>query len=393
MSNLAETKPKKLKISPLVSIIVPMYNTELYIGETLRSLQSQTLKDIEIIVVNDGTKDDGVGVVEKVAEQDGRIRLIHKKNGGLSSARNTGAREAKGQFLYFLDSDDWIEPETLSTAVQAVTNLGCEYAIFRGRIFDETDHSYHAFYDWRIWNKLSFGSEDISAVASWDKQPALIELEPQIGLRLFGREFFISNNLWFPEGLHYEDFPVHIKSLLSTQRIALINKEFFFYRVGRPNKITDQRNKKRLDILKVYEISLDCAINAKISGQMDVERGGLFVHAIMRMVGWCETFVPTKLLDSFIDRLFELIDKTPKDWIDSALARSDEFVGRQVRISLAKTGRQKAYKKFATGRRATWSVARVLIARGQLLSVANNIIAKKIDTYLTRVALIWRAKQ
>lgn len=93
---------------PLVSIIVPVYNNEKYIERCLNSILNQTYTNIQIIVINDGSTDNSYKICKKYAEQDNRIFLISQKNSGVSSARNTGLKEAKGEVLSFIDSDDWV---------------------------------------------------------------------------------------------------------------------------------------------------------------------------------------------------------------------------------------------------------------------------------------------
>jgi glycosyltransferase involved in cell wall biosynthesis len=92
-----------------VSVIIPVYNVEKYIKKSLESVMNQTLKEIEIICVNDGTKDNSRKIIEEYAQKDERIKIIDKENGGLSSARNAGMEIARGEYLGFVDSDDWIE--------------------------------------------------------------------------------------------------------------------------------------------------------------------------------------------------------------------------------------------------------------------------------------------
>ena len=96
-----------------VSIIIPVYNVEKYLKKCLDSVINQTYKDIEIICVNDGSKDGSENILKEYATKDSRIKIIEKKNGGLSSARNAGLDVASGEYCYFVDSDDWIELNTI----------------------------------------------------------------------------------------------------------------------------------------------------------------------------------------------------------------------------------------------------------------------------------------
>ena len=100
--------------NPKVSVIIPVYNTEAYVEQTLRSIMGQTLRDIELIVVNDGSTDGSLSVLERIATGDDRIRLYTQPNKGLSQTRNAGIARARGEFIYFMDSDDLLEPDAAS---------------------------------------------------------------------------------------------------------------------------------------------------------------------------------------------------------------------------------------------------------------------------------------
>ena len=100
---------------PLISVIVPVYNVEKYLGKCVDSILAQTYENLEIILVEDGTRDGCGAICDAYAAKDPRVRVIHKENGGLSSARNAGMDIARGEYFGFVDSDDWIEPETYET--------------------------------------------------------------------------------------------------------------------------------------------------------------------------------------------------------------------------------------------------------------------------------------
>lgn len=104
---------------PLVSVIIPMFNSAATIAQTLESVQHSTLTDLEIIVVNDGSKDEGPAIVENLARLDARVVIVHRENGGLSAARNSGLDRATGRYVLLLDADDWVLPDGLRTLVDS----------------------------------------------------------------------------------------------------------------------------------------------------------------------------------------------------------------------------------------------------------------------------------
>ena len=106
----------------LISVIIPVYNSEKYLTRCLDSILANTYKNIEVICVNDGSTDNSAKLLNEYAIKDRRMRIIHKSNGGLSSARNAGLREIKGKFLTFIDSDDWIHPQYFEILENAIVN-------------------------------------------------------------------------------------------------------------------------------------------------------------------------------------------------------------------------------------------------------------------------------
>ncbi|HCI64916.1 MAG TPA: glycosyl transferase, partial [Clostridiales bacterium] len=107
-------------MNPLISVIVPVYRVEAFLPRCLDSIRGQTYKNLEIILVDDGSPDNCGKICDEYAEMDSRIRVIHKKNGGLSSARNAGLDVAVGDYIGFVDSDDWIAPEMYETLLGAI---------------------------------------------------------------------------------------------------------------------------------------------------------------------------------------------------------------------------------------------------------------------------------
>ncbi len=128
---------------PKVSVIVPVYNTEKYLERCINSIKNQSLKEIEIIIVDDGSKEECARLCDSISKEDSRIKVVHKKNGGLGFARNTGIENATGEYIGFVDSDDYIEPEMYETLYFAATQNDSDIAIsgicfVGGNMFSET---------------------------------------------------------------------------------------------------------------------------------------------------------------------------------------------------------------------------------------------------------------
>ena len=104
---------------PKATVVVPVYNVEKYLEKCVDSILAQTEPDFELLLVDDGSTDGSGRLCDKLAEKDGRVRVIHQKNQGLGGARNTGIQQAQGDWLLLVDSDDWIEPQTLEKTMEA----------------------------------------------------------------------------------------------------------------------------------------------------------------------------------------------------------------------------------------------------------------------------------
>lgn len=130
-----------------VSVIVPVYQVEAYLPRCLDSILAQTLRDFELILVDDGTRDDCPAIMRAYAARDSRIRLLHKENGGLSSARNAGLCVARGEYIAFVDSDDYVAPSLLADTVAAAERTGAQMVVFNYALADEHGDTQSAFLD------------------------------------------------------------------------------------------------------------------------------------------------------------------------------------------------------------------------------------------------------
>ncbi len=110
----------------MISVIIPMYNTQNFIGKLLNCLKNQTYKNLEIIVVNDGSTDNSLKIVGEFSREDKRIKLISTANGGVSKARNIGIANATGKYITFLDSDDYVEPDTYEKVIKKLIEVGTD---------------------------------------------------------------------------------------------------------------------------------------------------------------------------------------------------------------------------------------------------------------------------
>ena len=211
----------------MVSVIVPIYQVEAYLPKCLDSILAQTFEDFELILVNDGTKDNSPAIMAAYAQRDARIRLIHKENGGLSSARNAGLDIAQGKYIAFVDSDDYIEPDMLADTVKAAEETGAQQVLYNYRIVDQngTHEPYLQFEDevidldvmglasyfYHYWMPYRHGQE------AWSK--------------LYRRDVIEANGLRYAPNneIFAEDTLFSAMYLLHTKRIAALSKAYVHY--------------------------------------------------------------------------------------------------------------------------------------------------------------------
>ena len=226
---------------PVISVIVPVYRTEAYLPRCLDSLLSQDFEDFEILAVDDGSPDASGGILEEYAARDGRIKVIHRENGGVSAARNTGLDAVSGSYIAFVDSDDWVEPAFLSSMYLALTGEGADIAAC-GYVNDEGDK--HRVYT--VEKRVTFGPReglermcynDGYYVTTWDK--------------LYKRTLF--DGVRFPEGKLFEDTATTYLLTDKAEKIVLATGLGYHY-VTNPDSITTGKwNPGKLDYIAAAE--------------------------------------------------------------------------------------------------------------------------------------------
>lgn len=226
----------------LISIVVPIYNVEAYLEKCILSIISQTYKKIEIILVNDGSTDKSPEICDYLKTMDNRIVVIHKRNGGLSDARNVGIKKSTGKYIALIDSDDFIH----ETFIEKLYNVAymhnadivqCDFQKFTN--INEIQNIEH--------------NENIQLFNNIDALLELYKHKKNINVvawnKLYKRELF--DEILYPFAKIHEDEFTTYKLLYNSKIIAKINLPLYFYRV-RTNSITSCFNEKRLDILQAF---------------------------------------------------------------------------------------------------------------------------------------------
>ncbi len=232
------------------SIIVPVYNVEKYIEKCLNSIYSQSYENFEVIIVNDGSPDNSVDIINKYVQKDSRFKLYNKKNGGLSDARNFGVKKAKGDYIIFVDSDDYINNKTLemiNNEINKYKNL--DIIRYELSIVNEKHQIVKEF------KHFPFSNKNIN-----EAFPILLKnnyLDPA-PLYAVNRKFMINNNFKFSENRFHEDFGLTLKMLISAKKISSIDFCGYYY-VHRNNSIMNEKRydhirKKAFDTLYHFDV-------------------------------------------------------------------------------------------------------------------------------------------
>ena len=218
-----------------VSVIIPVYNTDHYLEQCLDSVVSQTLQDIEIICVDDGSTDRSPEILRRYEAEDARIRIVSRENGGLGCARNSGTEIATGEYLAFLDSDDWLDPEVLKKSYDRITKDDADICIF-GRFNHLEGCGGNRCYRLLPKRKVYPREQPFSIGGNPE---SLIGLSDMIVWnKLYRRSFLEENRIRFLPVRRAEDVFFTMVALCAAKRINILNEALIHYRVMRPDSLT-----------------------------------------------------------------------------------------------------------------------------------------------------------
>ncbi len=225
---------------PKVSVIVPIYNSEAYLRQCLDSICRQSLADIEIICVDDGSTDGSLDILNEYAANDSRIQILTQKNGGAGTARNYGLRVARGEYLSFLDSDDFFEPDMLELACQKADLCQTDFVVFHSDKYymDKKEFVKNPWvvqmrdippYEPFKYRELTDNVFKVFVGWAWDK--------------LYRRSFVFEHNLWFQEQRTTNDLVFVYSALTLAKRIAVVDKVLAHQRMRSGGSLSVTREK------------------------------------------------------------------------------------------------------------------------------------------------------
>lgn len=212
-----------------MSVIIPVYNAEKYLRGCMDSVLGQTLRELEVICVDDGSTDGSAAILEEYAEKDSRVRVLRQENKGAGAARNLGIDAARGEFVAFIDADDWVEKSYCGELVQCADEHSADIVVCRAQCFDDATGEPLPS-DWMLKEQYLPGK----AFTPEDIEKYIFQFTyGQVWDKLFRRDFINANGIRFPEMRAAEDTSFAYISLLSAKRIAVQPSVLIHYRVNR----------------------------------------------------------------------------------------------------------------------------------------------------------------
>lgn len=315
---------------PIISVIVPVYKVEKYLNRCVESIVNQTLGDLEILLIDDGSPDKSGTICDDWAKKDNRIKTIHKMNGGLSDARNCGLEAATGDYVAFIDSDDWIELDMFETLYKAVVEYNADIA----------ECSWRCIYADRIEEQ----TENTGKIVTGDNVFALRgELRCEYFNAIACNKIYdrrkIFYNVRFPVGkLHEDEFTTH-KAFYNADKLVYVDISKYNYDRTREDSITAVFKEKNLDVIDaLYERLI--FFYEKGLEELQIEMENFYFWVLLDRLYRCSE------VGIYTDRVKQLIDKTNKDYfLNMELNISQET---KFELSLLKN----SYKLFVKCRKS-----------------------------------------
>ncbi len=277
-----------------ISVILPVYNSESYLRECLDSLVNQTFKDIEILCINDGSSDNSLQILKEYEKEDNRIILIDQNNIGVAKTRNNALKMVNGNYVYFMDSDDYLDVNAFKKLHANITANESEICILKAIFVNgEEKYKFPAFdldkeFSNVNFSKFTFTYKDI-------KSHVLNDLFAP-WLKLYNREFLVNNeDFTFPEIKSYSDAPFHVKTLLNAGKISFVPEYLYYYRENEESLVHSSSN--TINFFELSEIIKDYLIKNNFFDEFRSEFEAFQVVKLVYYMGFtdsCEFYTKAK---------------------------------------------------------------------------------------------------
>lgn len=233
-----------------VSVIVPIYNSAKYLEKCIESLINQTLKDIEIILIDGGSTDGSIKIIESYLKKDKRLIFLKENLKNQASARNLGLKQAKGEYISFIDSDDWVESDFLKKLYDNAKKNNSDISFCSFIYFDEFKKRYKEQFNYRDFPKIEKDSFFVK-----DEPTFFFEAQTSVCNKLIKADFLNYHKFLFDENLYFEDFIFLSKIWIKEAKISFIKEYKYFYRIESENSTYYKNDKAKLDLVNALELA------------------------------------------------------------------------------------------------------------------------------------------
>ena len=244
-----------------ISVVLPVYNVANYLKKCLDSLVNQTFKDFEVICVNDGSTDLSLSILEGYALTDSRFKIITQDNQGLSGARNTGIKEVNGDFILFVDSDDWLEENALELLYNQVKGFDSDITMFKFKYYDEDSGEFSEGPNSTL--EIIDSSYYTGNFNYMDVLDILFKISHAPFNKLYKTSFLNDLNAEFLHGSYYEDLEFFYKVFLKAEKVSVLPQYLYYYRI-RDQSISNSGDEGSFDIFNILKTTKQNLIDANI---------------------------------------------------------------------------------------------------------------------------------
>lgn len=295
---------------PKVSIVVPIYNVERYLKECVDSIINQTLKDIEIILVDDGSPDNCGKIVDDYAKKDSRIIAVHQKNSGYSKAVNHGIELAKGEYIGIIESDDWIEPNMYEELYRSAKKYNTDitkagFYFYNSTLLD--DMSKNVPFKNPSGVDLIKAPNGVFKITDW---PKLLAFHASIWSSIYKSSFIKKIKIPETAGASYQDFPFMIEAMCKAQRISIVKKYFVHWRNDPDQGNSTSANGKKL--LLMAQNTLTARKIIEKSGLYDQLKEAFYIHAVWANLGFFNR-IEFKYKKEYYEKLKKIFEPLKND--------------------------------------------------------------------------------
>lgn len=302
-----------------VSIIVPVYNVEDYLSQCLDSIINQSIKEIEIICVDDGSTDGSSYLLEEYSKKDERIKIYTQSNSGQGSARNLGIKMSNGEYILFVDADDKILPELLEKTYLKAKKLNLELIFFQLHAFEDLTNKPLNRYNDNYYSLTMFSNEFDNKIFNFkDTNDFIFDIPVSPCNKLYKTKFLKEVNAYFPEGLFFEDNVFFFRTYLNAKKVFLIREPYYLRRV-REFSTTTIHDERLFDFFEILDIIKNIFIEKNIFNDYKEQYINFYVK-------------------SLIKQFLEIKNKNINDYFISIKERFGRFSTKEINL-LSKTNK------------------------------------------------------